>query len=294
VAVKRTWIEAGERMRVRAEIISFSDPFCSWCWASEPALLALQERYRGQIQIRYVMGGLVRDMAGFFDSSNAIRTTAQVAPHWRLVAERTGQPIDERLMEEIGDPHFSTWPSAEAVKAAGLQGEEVGTRYLRRLRRGALAEKQHIERPEVRMALAREVSGLSVKQLQRDLIRGAGRAAFEHDLAFCKKLGVTGLPTHLFQGADPSAQKILVGGCRDLPIYERVLGEVASELIPRPPRSVDELLASYGPLTTRELAEIRGEAPGALASVLAADPFLERHPVRGGELWALPVPHASA
>ena len=28
------------------EIVYFTDPFCSWCWASEPSLFALRERYR--------------------------------------------------------------------------------------------------------------------------------------------------------------------------------------------------------------------------------------------------------
>jgi predicted DsbA family dithiol-disulfide isomerase len=35
-----------------AEIVYFTDPFCSWCWASEPALFALRERYRDQLSVR--------------------------------------------------------------------------------------------------------------------------------------------------------------------------------------------------------------------------------------------------
>ncbi len=64
------------------------------------------------------------------------------APHWREVAERSGQPIDERLMLDVTDPHWSTWPACVAVEAAGLQGRAVGDRFLRRLRRAALTERR--------------------------------------------------------------------------------------------------------------------------------------------------------
>jgi len=83
-----------------------------------------------------------------FPQLNDIRTTAEVAPHWRMVSERSGQPIDERLMEDITDPHFSTWPACRAVKAVFLQGDDVGERYLRRMRRAALTERKVISLPE--------------------------------------------------------------------------------------------------------------------------------------------------
>ncbi len=72
------------------------------------------------------MGGLVRDMAEFYDAANDIGTTAQGAPHWRMVSERSGQPIDERLMDDISDPHFSTWPACVAVKPQLACFERLG------------------------------------------------------------------------------------------------------------------------------------------------------------------------
>jgi protein-disulfide isomerase-like protein with CxxC motif len=86
-------------MSREVEILCFTDPFCSWCWATEPSLLTLRERYRDQLDIRWVMGGLVKDMSAFFDSSNGIGTTAEVAPHWRMVAEHG--PLTTRELSEI-------------------------------------------------------------------------------------------------------------------------------------------------------------------------------------------------
>jgi putative protein-disulfide isomerase len=39
------------------EVVYFTDPFCSWRWATEPALLALRERHRGRLSVRHVLGG---------------------------------------------------------------------------------------------------------------------------------------------------------------------------------------------------------------------------------------------
>lgn len=50
---------------MKIEIIAFTDPFCVWCWASEPITYQLKERYREQIQFKYVMGGLTKDMSAF-------------------------------------------------------------------------------------------------------------------------------------------------------------------------------------------------------------------------------------
>ncbi len=272
------------------EIVYFTDPFCSWCWASEPALLALRERHRGRLSVRPVMGGLVRDMSDFHDVANGIRTTAEVAPHWREVAERSGQPIDERVMLDITDPHWSTWPACVAVKAAELQGRGVGDRFLRRLRRAALTERAQAQRADVQLRLAAEVAGLDVARFEADLAGLAAAEAFRRDRAECAAYGASGFPTMLFRlaGSTP-ADGILVGGHRALDVYERVVDELAPGLERQPARSVAELLSDHGPLTTRELGVITGDAQvrNTLGSEASAG-RIHRVDVRGGELWARP------
>lgn len=273
------------------EIVYFTDPFCSWCWATEPALLALRERHRGRLSVRHVMGGLVRDMSDFHDVANGIRSTAEVAPHWREVAERSGQPIDERLMLDITDPHWSTWPACVAVKAAELQGRAIGDRFLRRLRRAALTERAEAQRADVQVRLAADVTGLDASRFEADLTSPAAAEAFRRDREECAAHGATGFPTMLFRLAPPSDTEggILVGGHRSLQVYQRVMDELAPGLERQPPRSIAELLSEYGPLTTRELAAITGDhrVRTTLASELSAG-RVRRAEVRGGELWAVP------
>jgi putative protein-disulfide isomerase len=53
---------------------------------------------------------------------------------------------------------FSSWPANVAAKAAFLQGEEVGARYLRRLRIAAETVRELISFPDVYERLAAEVA----------------------------------------------------------------------------------------------------------------------------------------
>ncbi|MFQ5409485.1 MAG: DsbA family protein [Anaerolineales bacterium] len=274
------------------EITYFTDPYCSWCWATEPMLYRLRETYREQIMMRYVMGGLVRDMSDFYDSLNAIRTTAEVAPHWRMVSERSGQPIDERLMNDITDPHFSTWPACSAVKAAQLQGEAIGEAYLRRMRRAALTERQIVSAPDVFNTLAHEAPGLDFERLQVDLTDGSAQRAFEEDLAECRQYGVSGFPTLLFRLEEKG---VIVHGHRTFETYQRAMEQVlgGEQLVEFPPRDALTLLGDYGPLTTRELAEVYAQPTAALRAEmkkLEAEGQAGRLPVHGGEFWTLPGP----
>ncbi len=289
-------------MTLQVEITYFTDPYCSWCWATEPMLYRIRETFRDQIRVRYVMGGLVRDMAEFYDALNDIRTLAQVAPHWRMVSERSGQPIDERLWLELDDPHFSTWPACIAIRAAFLQGEAIGERILRRLRRAALTERRNISRRDVQEMLAREVEGLDLERWQADLENGWAEQAFREDLEECRRYGVTGFPTLLFRSvgrvATPGAQRpVLAVGHRSYATCREILRRLAPALQEHSPRDPLILLAEYGPLTTQELAEIYGQDREAMRMEmerLEREGKVQQIPVSGGEFWRLTRPFAES
>lgn len=53
-------------------ITNYSDPVCVWCWGTEPIFRAMETHYPDLFSIRYVMGGMVRDLSDFNDEENGI------------------------------------------------------------------------------------------------------------------------------------------------------------------------------------------------------------------------------
>ena len=69
-------------------ITNYSDPVCVWCWGTEPIFRAMETHYPDLFSIRYVMGGMVRDLSDFNDEENGIgggdatRSTPSFASTW--------------------------------------------------------------------------------------------------------------------------------------------------------------------------------------------------------------------
>jgi protein-disulfide isomerase-like protein with CxxC motif len=247
----------------KLKVLVFTDPYCSWCWATEPMLITMQERYRDQIHFHYVFGGLVKDIAEFYDASNNIGSWADCMPHWKMVSERSGQPINEKLCIDLDKvPHQSTWPANIAAKAAFLQSEDIGARYLRRIRIAVESERKIISFPEVYEPLAKEIQRLDFDRFQNDIKDGKAKEAFEKDLRTCAIWEAYGFPTMLFYRSEADLDHLTrenaayVGGHRSMETYDRVIRTLVPDIKVYQSRSEEELLAVYGPMTDQELAQV--------------------------------------
>lgn len=185
------------------DILEFTDPVCVWCWGSEPTLRALKHQYGDQVRIGFVMGGLVPDINTFMDARNNIgggpeQSNRAVAAHWLQAAERHGMPIGTEGFGLFSDEHRSTYPQNIAYKAAQQQGEELATRFLRRMREASEVEAMVTSTIEVQTQLAAEV-GLDVGALLKAVGDGSAEAAFHDDQAFIRGFGSTGFPAFLIR-----------------------------------------------------------------------------------------------
>lgn len=281
----------------KLEVLVFTDPYCSWCWATEPMLLTMQERYRDQLHFRYVFGGLVKDIAEFHDVSNNIHSWADCIPHWRMVSERSGQPIDERMCADLDRyPHQSTWPANIAAKAAFMQSEEIGERFLRRMRIAVETERKIISFPEYYEPLAKEIDGLDFERFQKDIADGTAKAAFEEDQATCAAWDAYGFPTMLFYLAGADLNRLTrdvaayVSGHRSMETYDRVIQSLVPDIVVYQSRPETELLAVYGPMTDRELAQVHNRSKDdeiRVLSRLEEEGSIFRSPRVRGSLWSL-------
>ena len=106
--------------RATIKITSFTDPYCTWCWGSEPILRKIEQVYGDQVSLNFVMGGLVKDMRNFSDPGAGIGGELwyeQVAEHWVEASSRHKMPVDEQIYYDIKAEIFSTYPACIAFEA---------------------------------------------------------------------------------------------------------------------------------------------------------------------------------
>jgi len=287
--------ETGSTGKHLIELVEYTDPYCTWCWGSEPILRKIKELYGDQVKITFKMGGLVEDIANFYDPLNLIGGEGifeQVAAHWEDASKKHGMPVDPRVFQDIAKEFRSTYPANIAYKAAQMQSQELADRFLRRMREAAAAGRRALHRKETQIELAREV-GLNVEKFVEALEDGSAERAFHEDLKECRALGITGFPT--FKIRNRQGRDIFLTGYRRFEAFERVFRELVGDaLVKARPRAGDDsiiaFIRKYGNVATREVAEIfdlEDEHAEKMLLDLEADGKIEKVVAGNGHFWFL-------
>lgn len=263
-------------------ILYFTDPWCAWCWASEPNILRLKEEYGKQIQIVFKMGGLLEDMGKFYGSGKI--PISDIANHLRSVSRQSGMPINEEVVLE--DPPDSTWPSNIAYKAVEFQGDEIAERYLRRLREAAFIEGLNISKRDVLQALAVSV-GVDIEKFRDALDTGKAELAFREDLRECEDRKIKGFPTLVFKNSE--GLEISLIGYRKFEEYESTIDKLTEGEISKVSTSNPEsFIKKYRRVTTVEVAEVFQYFPTEAAAVLeemVKKGLAMKHEMKSGSIW---------
>ena len=183
------------------EIIEFTDPVCTWCWGSEPILRKLETRYKDDVKVGLIMGGLVEDMRDFQDELNGIggelsKVNKQIASHWVEASKRHGMPVQPEGFALFTEEHTSTYPTNIAYKAAQLQGQEIADQFLRRIREAVATEAKKANRIDVLKEIAKEV-GLDENKWLEQMENGIAKQEFEQDLHLCREFQIYTFPSYL-------------------------------------------------------------------------------------------------
>lgn len=265
-----------------ATLVQYTDPMCTWCWGSEPIVRRLRTVFGDQLRIRYVMGGLVEEFDEFHDAANGISEPADVAPHWLEASEQHGMPVETAVFER--DPARSTYPASVAFAAARQQDRGLAHRYLRLLREVYATRARNVNRREVQVDLAERV-GLDVDAFLAALDDGSAREAFEADLERTRETGVRAFPTYDVRGPDGERR---LAGFKRFDALADALASVAPGLERSSPPPMLPFVDRYGPVATREVAEVyqldAGKARQALRS-LGDEGFVRREERGNGTFW---------
>ncbi len=274
------------------KLIAFTDPYCTWCWGSEPILRRIQEVYGDQIEIQFIMGGLVKDVSTFHDHSNSIggeQMMENIAEHWNDASHRHGMPVASEIW--LKDNGFtSTYPANIAYKAAEISDPPLVQKYLRRLREAAAAEGRFIHQTEVQSEIAQEC-GLNLEKFKAAITTGEAEKAFNKDLDFMRSLAVTGFPTFFI--APPQGVGVYLHGFQSFYSFEKNFEQLAPNsltkqvIIPNEDNFI-AFIAKYEKVATKEIAEVftipLDEAYEKLLR-LVSENKISRTIVGNGEFW---------
>lgn len=277
------------------ELTEYTDPYCTWCWGSEPVLRKIEEVYGNQIKIAFRMGGLVEDMSTFHDSLNQIGGSLwyeQVAAHWLDASSRHGMPVDEQVFFDLKDSRFSTYQASIAYKSAQFQDEALANIFLRRMRESAAAERKDIQQLDVQSELATEV-GLKVDRFVADIESGKAKEAFEEDLRDCRDRGIRGFPSFVISNTRNN-EELLLKGFRKFSDFaeaiQKLAGNVISPTFPTADKdSIHAFIRKHKKVARREIKEvfdISEKDADEYLTLLAADGLLRKEKVGNGFFYA--------
>lgn len=262
------------------EIYTFVDPLCPECWALEPILKKLQMEYCDYFTIRYLIGGKLQ-------SWNANYSNKDLAKAWEKTASRTGMSCDGDLWLE--DPIDTPFIASIAIKAAELQGKQIGIKYLRKIRELLFLDKQNIAKEEILIDCAKNINGMCIDEFVKDLRSEGSIKAFQCDIKTTKEMGAEYFPTIVFFNDNIEEEGLMITGLHDYHVYVKVLTEMLGEVpVPNRPLFLEDFLKHYSFVATKEIAVVYDltceEVEKEMKKLLLLQK-VERVPVKFGTFW---------
>ena len=192
------------------KITVFADPVCTWCWGSVPVLRALTYRYGNQVEVDYVMGGMIEDIKTYNNRRLSIGgdialSNRKIHDHWLDASAVHGMPVCERGFHLFSQEHPSTIPQnlaylAARVYEARYSGEVqpgAARHYLRHLQEATAVDAVLTCDTDTLVDMSAVVG--FVPEKFRDIYTGnVVKTLYDEGKAFCRSYEATSFPTYLF------------------------------------------------------------------------------------------------
>lgn len=213
---------------MKITITSFTDPVCSWCWASEPVFRALETHYPDRIEFRYIQGGLVRSIEQMSPRGDVDEANTWVANHWLEGIEKHKMPVIVENFHLFSHDYPHTFNQGIAYKAAQIVSPEKADKYLRRIREATISEAKLTSHPDVLIELATEV-GIDVGEFIVVFNSEEAKNAYQGDLALTRGSGVSGFPTFIVKV--DSGRQVMLRGYQTFESFKQVIQYLSDGLI---------------------------------------------------------------
>jgi len=170
------------------------DPMCSWCYAFDSSLTALQKELPEFIRIKKIVGGLASDTT----QPMPVELQQNIQQTWRRIEKTVPNMQFNYDFWIINSPVRSTYPACRAILAARQQGADFEDKII-----GAIqtAYYQKAKNPSLQSTLlqcALEV-GLAVVRFANDLASDEIEQELQNEISTARSLGVISYPSLLLE-----------------------------------------------------------------------------------------------
>lgn len=233
----------------------FTDPLCCWSWAMEPQMRKLRFLLKDRLELKYVMGGLLKDWDQFSDKLNDINRPTQFGPLWMEAKHISGQPIEDHIW--LKNPIQSSYPACMAVKAANAQSKMAGDAMLRELREAVMLHQKNIGETEVLLEIAANLESKKLLELERFkncFFSPEAAHLFQEDINEAKVKEITRFPSLLISYGNRTVQ---ITGYRPFSALKETFKILDPDLTLDENIDENEYQNSWENLTAREIQEVK-------------------------------------
>lgn len=176
----------------------------------EPIFRKLETHYGEQLEFRFVMGGLVRNVYDFVDRNDLQygkeyalkRYLKKLAGIYKSEESISGMPINMEGFCLFDTEHTSSVPLCLAYKAAQLTDKSKADLFLYNLRYATVYETRPTTHFDEILRVAR-LTGIDTQRFTEHC-NGDAKEELQRDFAFFESLGVYSLPDYLIEYEEKS------------------------------------------------------------------------------------------
>ena len=187
-------------------LTTFTDPMMGLTYEMEPIYDRLAGEYGDQIEFKWVMGLLVKDVSDFMTPQERAmapeagirRYNARLAQIYKGEEAIGGLPIHMEGFCLFDRSHRTSRPLNLAYKAAQLATPDRADAFLVNLRHATVLDCRPTTHIEEILRIVRS-TGVDEAAFQQHFNDGTAEAALESDLALTRRLGIRSLPACLIQ-----------------------------------------------------------------------------------------------
>ena len=172
------------------------DPMCSWCYAFDFSLTALQKKLPDFIRIKKIIGGLAPDTT----QPMPVELQQNIQQTWRRIEQTVPNMLFNYDFWTINIPVRSTYPACRAILAARQQGADFEDKMIGAIQTAYYQKAKNPSLTSTLVQCALEV-GLAVDKFAHDLTSDEIEMELQNEIGTARSLSVISYPSLLLEHA---------------------------------------------------------------------------------------------